>query len=91
MIKVSLFAEAEREARLDEIGDALSKLATHVDCAALDAQVDEAAPRPGRERGARDVWADKGYVDGQRKQRLDGQGWRLHIQRKGVAGKPLSE
>ncbi len=53
MIKVSLFAEQEREARLDRIGDALSKLAAHVDFAALAAEIDEAAPRPGRERGGR--------------------------------------
>ncbi|CUA92837.1 hypothetical protein [Thiomonas bhubaneswarensis] len=53
VIKVSLFAEQERETRLDKIGDALSKLAEHVDFAALAAEIDEAAPRPGRERGGR--------------------------------------
>lgn len=53
MIKTSLFAEAEREAKLDKIGDALSKLAAHVDFAALAAEIDEAAPRAGRERGGR--------------------------------------
>lgn len=53
MIKVSLFAEQEREAKLDRIGDALSKLAEHVDFAALAAEIDAAAPRPGRERGGR--------------------------------------
>ncbi len=53
MIKVSLFAEQEREAKLDKIGDALGKLAEHVDFAALAAEIDEAAPRPGRERGGR--------------------------------------
>ena len=53
MIKVSLFAEQERETKLDKIGDALSKLAEHVDFAALAAEIDEAAPRPGRERGGR--------------------------------------
>jgi len=35
MIKVSLFAEAERESKLDKIGDACAKLAAHVDFAAL--------------------------------------------------------
>jgi len=40
---------------------------------------------------SRDVWADKGYVDGEREQRLGKTGWRLHIQRKGRPGKPLSE
>lgn len=53
VIKVSLFAEQERETKLDKIGDALSKLAEHVDFAALAAEIDEAAPRPGRERGGR--------------------------------------
>ncbi|OXJ22498.1 IS5/IS1182 family transposase [Burkholderia sp. HI2714] len=53
MIKVSLFAEQERESKLDKIGDALSKLGEHVDFAALAEGVDEAAPRPGRERGGR--------------------------------------
>jgi hypothetical protein len=53
MIKVSLFAEQERETKLDKIGDALSKLAEHVDFAALAAEIDEAAPRPGRERSGR--------------------------------------
>ncbi|WP_425117336.1 transposase [Burkholderia ambifaria] len=40
---------------------------------------------------SRDVWADKGYVDGAREQRLGKTRWRLHIQRKGQHGKPLSE
>ncbi len=53
MIKISLFAEQERETKLDRIGDALSKLAEHVDFAALAAEIDDAAPRPGRERGGR--------------------------------------
>jgi IS5 family transposase len=53
VIKISLFAEQERETKLDRIGDALSKLAEHVDFAALAAEIDEAAPRPGRERGGR--------------------------------------
>lgn len=53
MIKISLFAEQERESKLDQIGDALSKLSEHVDFVALAAQIDEAAPRPGRERGGR--------------------------------------
>ncbi|MFB9244548.1 transposase [Massilia antarctica] len=36
-------------------------------------------------------WADKGYVDGEREGRLSKQGWRMHIQRKGSKGKPISE
>jgi IS5 family transposase len=57
VIKVSLFAEQERETKLDKIGDALSHLAEHVDFAALAAEIDEAAPRPGRERGGRPPFA----------------------------------
>ena len=53
MIKVSLFAEQERETKLDKIGDVLGKLSEHVDFAALAAQIDEAAPRPSRQRGGR--------------------------------------
>ena len=53
VIKVSLFAEQERETKMDKIGDVLGKLAEHVDFAALAAEIDEAAPRPGRERGGR--------------------------------------
>jgi IS5 family transposase len=39
----------------------------------------------------RDILADKGYVDGEREARLSKQGWRMHIQRKGSKGKPISE
>ncbi|OIR00279.1 hypothetical protein GALL_177370 [mine drainage metagenome] len=53
MIKVSLFAVQERETKLDKIGDALGKLAAHVDFAALTVKIDRAAPRPGRARGRR--------------------------------------
>ena len=53
MIKVSLYAEQERETKMDKIGDALGKLAEHVDFAALASAIGEAAPRPGRERGGR--------------------------------------
>ena len=51
MIKVGLFAEQKRETKIDKISDALGRLAEHVDFAALAAEIDEAAPRPGRERG----------------------------------------
>lgn len=53
MIKPSLFADQEREAKLDKLGDALWVLAEHVDFAALAAELDRVAPRPGRERGGR--------------------------------------
>ena len=38
----------------------------------------------------RDLYGDKGYVDGERERRLKAQGWRVHIQRKAKKGKPLS-
>lgn len=53
MMKPNLFAAQEREAKLTKLGDALQVLERHVDFAALAAAVDEAAPRPGRERGGR--------------------------------------
>lgn len=53
MIKHSLFADQEREAKLNELGDTLRVLEQHVDFAALAAAVDAAAPRPSRERGGR--------------------------------------
>jgi hypothetical protein len=53
MIKTSLFADQEREAKLNKLGDALRLLEQHVDFAALAAEVDHAAPRPSRERGGR--------------------------------------
>ena len=46
MIKHSLFADQEREAKLNELGDTLQVLEQHVDFAALAAAVDDAAPRP---------------------------------------------
>ena len=46
MIKVSLFAEPERETKLDRISDAPNKLDEHADSTVLAAEIDEAAPRP---------------------------------------------
>ena len=46
MIKVSLFAEQERETKLDKIGDALGKLGAHVDFSALAAEI-ATRRRPG--------------------------------------------
>lgn len=40
---------------------------------------------------SRDLYGDKGYVDGGREARLKAKGWRVHIQRKAAPGKPLSE
>jgi IS5 family transposase len=53
MIKNSLFAGQEREAKLDKLGDTLSALRQHVDFTALAAEIDRAAQRPARERGGR--------------------------------------
>lgn len=53
MMKPNLFAAQEREAKLSKLGDSLQVLERHVDFAALAAEVDEAAPRPSRERGGR--------------------------------------
>jgi transposase, IS5 family len=53
MIKTSLFADQEREAKLNKLGDALRVMEQHVDFAALAEEVDRAAPRPSRERGGR--------------------------------------
>lgn len=39
----------------------------------------------------RNILADKGYVDGEREERLTKQGWRMHIQRKGTKDQPISE
>jgi hypothetical protein len=53
MIKESLFAAEEREAKLDQSGDGLQLLEKQVDFAALAAAIDQAVPRPSRERGGR--------------------------------------
>lgn len=50
MIKPSLFAGQEREAKLNDLGDTLRVLEQHVNFAALAASVDHAAPRPSRDR-----------------------------------------
>ena len=53
MLKESLFAAEEREAKLDKLGDVLQLLDKHVDFAALAAAVDRAAPRPSPAKGGR--------------------------------------
>jgi len=53
MTKESRFAAEEREAKLDQLGDVLQLLEKHVDFAALATAIDQAAPRPSRERGGR--------------------------------------
>ena len=53
MIKQSLFAAEEREAKLNKLGDVLQRLEEHVDFAALAGEVDRAAPRPSAQHGGR--------------------------------------
>ncbi|MCY1280184.1 hypothetical protein D3C76_694180 [compost metagenome] len=50
---LSLFADQEREAKLDSLGDPLALLNKHVDFAALAAEIDRWAPRPSRSKGGR--------------------------------------
>ena len=45
---LSLFADQEREAKLDSLGDPLALLDKHVDFAAPAAEIDRWAPRPSR-------------------------------------------
>lgn len=53
MIKHSLFADQEREAKLNELGDTLRVLDQRVNFTALAESIDHAAPRPSRQRGGR--------------------------------------
>ena len=53
MIKESVFAAEEREAKLDCLGDVLRVMEQPVDFKALAAEMDRIVPRPGRERGGR--------------------------------------
>jgi len=53
MLKESLFAAEEREAKLDKLGDVLQLLEKHVDFAALAAEIDRSAPRPSPAQGGR--------------------------------------
>jgi IS5 family transposase len=53
MIKESLFAAQEREAKLDKLGDILQVMEKHVDFVAMAKQIDLAAPRPSQEKGGR--------------------------------------
>jgi transposase, IS5 family len=53
MLKESLFAAEEREAKLNKMGDVLQVLEQHVDFAALASSLDQAAPRPSQAKGGR--------------------------------------
>jgi len=48
MVKESLFAAEEREAKLDKLGDILQVFEKHVDFKALSKAIDQAAPRPSQ-------------------------------------------
>jgi IS5 family transposase len=52
MIKTSLFADQERKAKLNQLGDALQGMERHVDFAALAAEVDHAALPPAASAAA---------------------------------------
>ncbi|WP_437438516.1 transposase, partial [Azotobacter vinelandii] len=53
LLMFSLFADQEREAKLDSLGDPLALLNKHVDFASLAAEIDHWAPRPSRAKGGR--------------------------------------
>ena len=53
MIKTSLFSSQEREAKLNKLGDVLSVMNTHIDFAALAAELDRVVPRPSKLKGGR--------------------------------------
>jgi transposase, IS5 family len=53
MIKRSLFASSEREAKLNQHGDILQDLEVYVDFTSIALSVDRAAPRPERKKGGR--------------------------------------
>jgi len=53
MLKTSLFAASEREAKLNKHGDILQLLAEHIDFDAIALSVDKASPRPLRKKGGR--------------------------------------
>lgn len=52
-IKTDLFAAMHHREKIDSLGDPLSEINTHIDFAALSAQVDRIAPRPARSQGGR--------------------------------------
>ncbi|MCY1466353.1 hypothetical protein D9M71_846410 [compost metagenome] len=50
---LSLFADQEREAKLDSLGDPLALLNKHVDFRLIAVEIDRWAPRPRRDKGKR--------------------------------------
>ena len=53
MIKTSLFASQEREAKLNKLGDVLSVMNEHIDFASLAGEIDRVVPRPLKLKGGR--------------------------------------
>ena len=52
-IKTDLFADEQHRKKLDALGDPLADIASHIDFAALAAEVDRVAPRPVSAQGGR--------------------------------------
>lgn len=50
---LSLFADQEREAKLDSLGDPLALLSKHVDFATMAVEIDRWVPRPSQAKGGR--------------------------------------
>lgn len=50
---LSLFADQEREAKLDSLGDPLALLNKHVDFRLMAEEIDRWVPRPSRAKGGR--------------------------------------
>lgn len=50
---LSLFADQEREAKLDSLGDPMAVLNTYVDFGVMAEEIDRWVPRPSRARGGR--------------------------------------
>ncbi len=50
---LSLFADQEREAKLDSLGDPLAVLSKHVDFGLMAEEIDRWVPRPSRAKGGR--------------------------------------
>lgn len=52
-IKIDLFAADRRREKIDRLGDPLTEIESHIDFAALAAEVDRVAPRPASPQGGR--------------------------------------
>lgn len=50
-IKIDLFADDHHRKKIDSLGDPLAEIESHIDFAALAAEVDRIAPRPVSAQG----------------------------------------